>query len=127
MTLLDQISLALCAWKENRGGGAIGMQSVANVVMNRMAKSGHSAYAEIYKPLQFSSMSYQHDPQLLIQPADGDAMWAVAQGLAQRAHDGVLPDVTGGATFYYALTIAAPYWAASMTQTVIIEGQQFLK
>jgi hypothetical protein len=128
MTPLDQISLALCAWKENRGGGITGMTSVINVVMNRCADSGASPYAEIYRPLQFSSMSYQHDPQLLIQPKEWDMEWGQALQLAREAADGKLPDITGGANFYYALSIAVrPKWAATKIPTVVIAGQQFLR
>lgn len=128
MTPLDQMSIALCAWKENRGGGPTGMQSVINVVMNRCRQSGASPYAEVYRPLQFSSMSYPHDPQLLIQAKEDDPQWEVAQSLAVKAALGTLEDITQGATFYYALSIPVrPKWAASKTPTVVIEGQQFLR
>jgi N-acetylmuramoyl-L-alanine amidase len=127
MTPLDQISLALCIWKENRGGGIPGMQSCANVILNRAAVRKLSVYAVVYQPLQFSSMSYQHDPQLLIQPKVDDPQWAQAQELAALAADGKLTDITLGATSYYAVSIPAPYWAASMTPTVMIANQRFFK
>lgn len=128
MTPLDQISLALCAWKENRGGGLTGMTSVINVVMNRCKDSGSSPYAEVYRPLQFSSMSYQHDPQLLTQPKEDDLIWDQAQDLAVKAARGELPDITGGARFYYALSIPVrPKWASIKVPTVVIAGQQFLR
>ncbi len=122
------MSLALCAWKENRGGGIPGMTSVINVVMNRCAMSGASPYAEVYRPLQFSSMSYQHDPELLIQPKEDDPSWEQAQDLAASAAQGKLADITGGAMFYFALSIPVrPKWAATKVPTVVISGQQFLR
>lgn len=127
MTPIDQISLALCIWKENRGGGIPGMQSCANVIMNRSAKENKSVYAVVYQPLQFSSMSYQHDPELLIQPKVGDPQWNQAVAIAVQAAAGALQDITGGATSYYALSIAAPYWAKTMTPTVVVAGQQFYR
>lgn len=104
------------------------MSSVANVIMNRVKRNGSSAYAEVYRPLQFSSMSYQHDPQLLIQPAEGDGVWEQAQQIAIDAAMGKLADATGGATNYYALSMTSPpYWASSMQETVVISGQRFYR
>jgi N-acetylmuramoyl-L-alanine amidase len=133
MTPLDQMVLALCIWKENRGGGIAGMQSVANVVMNRAAKHHDSVYAEVYKPLQFTSMSYQHDPQLLIQCTAQSSVedrhtWAQAQQIAGQAASGSLPDLTGNATNYVAESLTPkPSWCSTMTQTAIIAGQVFFK
>lgn len=127
MTKLDEISVALCAWKENRGGGLTGMQSVVNVIVNRSVQRKLSPYAVVYEPLQFSSMSYQHDPQLLKQPRETDLLWVQAQDLAAAASEGKLTDITGGAVNYYALSIPAPSWAARMTPTVVIGGQQFFR
>ena len=104
------------------------MQSCANVVMNRVAEKHSTPYAEVYRPLQFSSMSYQHDPQLLIQPEEDDPQWEQAQQLAALAASGRLVDITNGATAYYALSMAEPpYWASSMQYTVTIAGQKFFR
>lgn len=128
MTALDRISLALCAWKENRHGGQSGMQSVMNVVLNRAKKQQRSVYAIVYAPLQFSSMTYKNDPQLLIQPVEElDDTWILAQTLAREADNNNLEDLTDGALFYYALTIPEPTWAKQMTETVIIANQRFMK
>jgi N-acetylmuramoyl-L-alanine amidase len=128
MTPLDQISLALMMWKENRAGGIAGMQSCGNVAINRTAARGMSVYAVVYQPMQFSSMSAPHDPQLLIQPAEDDPEWEQAQSLAVKAATGNLPDITGGALSYYALSmVQPPWWASSMVPTVIIANQRFLR
>jgi N-acetylmuramoyl-L-alanine amidase len=129
MTQLDYISLALVAWKECRSGGISGMTAVINVVLNRAAKSKDTVYAEIYRPLQFSSMSYQHDPQLLRQPDPDDPQWIEAQILAASASRPGFEDITGGATSYFANSIASdpPSWAAKMTYTCTVGGQRFYK
>lgn len=128
MTELDIVSMALCAWKENRSHGKQGMQSVINVIVNRAADRNQSPYAVVYAPLQFSSMSYQHDPQLLLQPAEDDEEWVTAKYLAQSASMNMLPDITQGATNYYATSMPMPpQWAAKMKFTVAIGDQRFYK
>lgn len=128
MTNADQFLLALTAWRENRSGGYQGMQSVVNVVCNRAAKRGDSPYAECIRPWQFSSITAKGDPELILWPAETDPQWAIAQSIVRAAVDGDLDDITQGATFYYALTIAnPPSWASAMTKTVEISGQVFFK
>jgi len=127
VTHVDQVVLALCAWKEARNGGQAGMQSVMNVILNRAKRQQKSVYAIVFAPLQFSSMTYQHDPQLLLQAEETDTSWLMAQALAGQAATNSLADITQGALFYYALTIPEPSWAKSMLQTVVIDNQRFLK
>ena len=102
MTIQDEVILALTAWRENRGGGTAGMQSVMNVILNRAAKRATDAYTECIRPMQFSSMTAHGDPELTLWPADADPQWQTALQMAQRASTGSLPDLTGGATLYYA-------------------------
>lgn len=102
------------------------MQSVINVIQNRAKQ--RTPYAVVYAPLQFSSMSAPHDPELLIQPKVDDPQWILAQELAAKAAQGNLPDITEGATSYYAISmLTPPRWASSMVQTVVVCGQRFLK
>ena len=119
---------ALCAWRENRGGGRTGMQSVLNVLVNRSQRSGASIAIEATRRYQFSSMTAPGDPQLVLYPEANDPQFATALALAEQAAQGQLADITGGATFYFADTMKdPPSWAASMTQTASIEGQTFFK
>ena len=119
MRIQDQVVLALTIWRENRGHGREGMQSCANVICNRAAKHGTSAYAECVKPLQFSSMTVKDDPELGLWPANDDAMWAIALDLAELAAAGVLEDITHGALLYY-----APH-AIRTTKTITwLDGKQ---
>ena len=101
MTLADEVVLALTIWRENRGGGYAGMQSVANVVLNRAAQKGTSAYVECTRPWQFTSITGKGDPELGLWPQITDAMWKLALTIASDAAEGSLSDITGGATLYY--------------------------
>jgi hypothetical protein len=78
------------------------MQSILNVLQNRARKRGTSVYLECVRALQFSSMTAKGDPELTLWPADDDPQWQTALGLAAQASAGALPDLTGGATLYYA-------------------------
>jgi N-acetylmuramoyl-L-alanine amidase len=125
---VDQVLLALTAWRENRGGGLKGMQSVINVICNRAKKRNTSPYEECVRPWQFSSITAKGDPELTLWPAPSDEQFSTAQTLATLAGRNELVDITGGATFYYALSMKTPpSWAASMTKTVEIQNQAFFK
>jgi hypothetical protein len=104
------------------------MTSVINVLVNRAFHRGTDVYTEAVRRLQFSSMTAAGDPNLILFPTDNDPQWQEALTLASQASRGSLDDITGGATSYYALSMTTPpYWAASMTKTVEIEGQVFFK
>lgn len=102
MRIQDQVILALTIWRENRGHGVEGMQSVANVILNRAAKNATTIYAECTKRLQFSSMTAPGDPELTLWPSDRDPQWLAAQQIANQAELGALNDLTEGALLYYA-------------------------
>ena len=114
--------LARTIYGEARGEGTKGMQAVANVVMNRV-KAGSWYGASIkdvcLKPYQFSCWNANDVNRTIIVNAT-DAQLKQARAIAEQAVAGTLPDITGGATHYYADTIAAPYWTASMKQTTKI-------
>ena len=109
------------------------MQSVINVLQNRAKARNTSLYAEAIRPVQFTSISpplglTAGQSEAATWPAEGDPLYAVAEQMVIQALAGELPDITGGAVNYYALSMKTPpNWAASMTQTVIIEGQAFFK
>jgi hypothetical protein len=97
----DEIIGALCAWRENRGGGRLGMQSVLNVLMNRAAQRKTSVYTEAVRPMQFSSMTAKGDPNLSEYPLATDPQWAMALILAGQMTNGTLPDITQGSNLYF--------------------------
>lgn len=101
MTNADQFIMALTIWRENRGGGYPGMQSIANVILNRSNQRGTSPYEECIRPWQFSSLTAKGDPELTLWPSLLDTSWAVAQAISQSAVNGTLDDITGGANLYY--------------------------
>lgn len=103
------------------------MQSVMNVVMNRSFRRKLSPYAVVVEPEQFSSMTSPGDPQLGKWPEDDDQLWITAIGMAEQACAGVLQDITGAATNYYAESIPEPWWAPDMDYVCTIAGQKFFK
>jgi conjugal transfer mating pair stabilization protein TraG len=145
MTLQDETTLVLTIWRENRGGGTVGMQSVANVILNRAKRDGSDVADECLKRLQFSSMTAPNDPELRLGPDPLDpadwAAWGQAVNIVDQAAFNNLPDLTGGATLYYApnglqsaktITLAGvtyPFpqgWnEAAVTFTTEIAGQLF--
>lgn len=102
MTHSDYAICSLCIWREARGDGNSAMQGVACVIRNRTKRSGRPPYAEVIRPLAFSSMTAHGDPELALFPIDSDPAWIQAQLLTGNVLDGVTEDITGGSTLYYA-------------------------
>jgi hypothetical protein len=102
MTIQDQVIGALCAWREQRGAGRPGLQSILNVLLNRTARDKTSVYEEATAKLQFSSLTAKGDPELTLWPVDADPQWQQALSLAAQAAAGTLADLTNGSTLYYA-------------------------
>lgn len=127
MNEVDIAFSALTAWRENRGGGIEGMQSVLNVIWNRTQKRKLSPYEVCVQRLQFSSMTFHNDPQLAVYPSLGDSEFAKALEMARDMCAGKLEDITGGADFYFAKSIPAPDWATAYIQTAEIKDQLFYR
>lgn len=108
MSHADYALLALCLWREARGEGHAGMTAVGCIVRNRVQKRNSSYYAEVTRPLQFSSMTAPHDPQLGFYPTPGDVAWTQAQLIAGNLIDGDVADITNGSTLYYDESISFP-------------------
>jgi spore germination cell wall hydrolase CwlJ-like protein len=94
--------MALTIWRENRSGGLSGMQSVANVILNRVKARGTDPYTECVRPLQFTSVSGKGDPELTLWPNSSDLQWRSALTVVAQATAGTLEDITKGALLYYA-------------------------
>ncbi len=104
------------------------MQSVCNVIMNRSYQRKISPYAVVTERMQFSSLTAPGDPQLGLWAAEDDPQWIEAQDLAAQAVAGALPDITGGATCYFAESMNPyPAWAERMEYTGSIAGQRFYR
>jgi hypothetical protein len=100
--MTDTELLALCIWREDRGDGVTGMTAVACVIVNRVRKSGKTYSQIIMAPFQFTSMSVASDPEYALLPKPGDPSYAQALTIASQAIAGVLEDITGGSTLYWA-------------------------
>lgn len=123
--------MARTAWGEARGEGAVGMQAVLNVIMNRVRLGGWYGLtpAEVcQKPAQFSVWN-RTDPNYapMLAVTDSDKNFATAKNLASLAYTGALPDVTGGATNYLALGSLSktPIWTSRLTKTAEIGRHTF--
>jgi hypothetical protein len=71
------------------------------------------------------------DPETMLWPMEEDVIWIKALTLAQQMMNGTLPDITLGATNYYAPAGmkdgVPPSWASHMTYITTIASQRFYK
>jgi len=133
----DVQSLCLCAWKEARGEGTVGMLAVMQVICRRAAiwYGGHegSIHEAVFGKNQFSSMSVPTDPEFNLEPLDGDASYGFCQGCAVAVIEGTQPDVTGAALYYANLKQVTSGWfvdnivnnPSEHPQTAVIGRQTF--
>lgn len=121
--------LARTLWGEARGEGSAGMQAVANVILNRVKVAqghggqfwwGSNIIQVCQKPYQFSCWN-RSDPNFQkLQAVDkNDLYFATALRIAARAVEGVLDDMTYGATHYHAAGIE-PYWTRGEKPVAVI-------
>lgn len=119
--------MARTIYGEARGEGVKGMQAVANVIMNRVARGGWygaSIKDVVLKPYQFSCWN-SNDPNRAIITNASAAQLRQAREIAEKVISGELPDITGGATHYYAKSISAPYWTKSMKRVATVGSHYF--
>ncbi len=127
--------LARTLWGEARGEGVTGMKAVACVVLNRLevaeAKGrywwGNTIIQICQKPYQFSCWN-RSDPNFrkLSEVDERDPVFVSALRIARRAVEGLLEDITFGATHYHAKG-TEPYWARAEYMTVRIGQHVFYK
>jgi N-acetylmuramoyl-L-alanine amidase len=132
----DKDVLARTLWGEARGEGLAGMIAVAWSIRNRVedhkpASWWGEGYAGVCQaPYQFSCWN-KNDPNypfLSGAEAIPATEFAAAQHAAEAVIDGSAPDITGGATHYYATTMPKPpVWAALATQTLKLGHHLFFK
>ncbi|MGA3827328.1 cell wall hydrolase [Pseudomonas chlororaphis] len=132
----DRDILARTLWGEARGEGLAGQIAVAWTIRNRVndgrTKSwwGEGYAGVCQAPYQFSCWN-KNDPNYpFLSGAKPIPTGQFAQALraADQVIAGAVPDPTGGATHYYATTMAkAPAWAAKAKQTVRIGQHVFFK
>ncbi len=130
-TAQDVDVLARTIWGEARGEGTRGMQAVANVVMNRVAKQtwyGKTVVEVCTKKGQFTAWK-KGDPNY--EPAHAvttnNPAFAQALQIAARAVAGTLPDITGGADHYFNPDVVLPSWAQTMSHLIDIGRHAFYR
>lgn len=130
MTQDQEVYLAKTMWGEARGEGLTGMQAVGNVIMNRVNAGswyGASIKDVVLKPYQFSCWNANDPNRAKIDALTmNDLESSLALPLARQIIDGVVPDITGGATHYHAKSVK-PYWADSMIKTAVIGNHIFYR
>ena len=108
-------------WQEARGEPIEGQRAVAHVLVNRRNSGrwgdtfSEVCFSEFHGVFQFSGWD-RNDPNRVLAfrlPDDAPSLAALA-ALVQAA-DGGEPDPTGGATHYFAKSIAPPFWAKDAT------------
>lgn len=120
-------TVALCAWREARSEGRDGIRAVIHVIANRAARRRRSWAEIIYQPLQFSSMTAPHDPQLSLVPVRPDANFEICYEVADLIWQAKDFDLTNGADHYFADYIPMPEWAKTMTATAKFGHHLFYK
>lgn len=117
-TLLDVQHMALCAWREARGEGRLGIRAVCHVIMNRVRRPswwGTNVEEVVYRKWQFSSMTDPKDPQTRLYPSPLDKggwiLYETCVEEAWQAYIGSTLHPAPGADHYYATYIATPKWA----------------
>ena len=132
----DRDILARTLWGEARGEGLAGQIAVAWTIRNRVedgrAKSwwGEGYAGVCQSPYQFSCWN-KNDPNypyLSGAKPIPPKQFEQAQRAADLVIAGTEPDMTKGATHYYATTMPkAPVWAAKATQTLRLGNHLFFK
>lgn len=126
----DDDILARTLVGEARGEGQSGMESVACIVMNRVAKQtwyGKSPKQVCLKPWQFSAWNKNDPNRAIIENLDIEtAIYREALKIARRAIAGQLIDPTKGATHYYDRRMPTPPgWAAGKIPCAILGHHLF--
>lgn len=136
---------AKVAYGEAEDQGDAGLQAVINVIYNRANIDlfndgvadwwGETPFQVASKPFQFSAYNEGSNRRRVIDALDdSDPVYVRALGLSIAAREGRLPDITGGATHYYAYrgpnAISPPSWvldSPNRIETARIGDHKFFK
>lgn len=129
--LTNAYVVAATLWGEARGEGEAGMQAVLNVIMNRAKGNFTNASEVCLKPKQFSMWNGVDKPAVaaveLAKAQRQDKTYQAIIRMVDKASKGQLPDITGGATFYFNPKKANPSWAKKLVKTKTIGNHDFYK
>lgn len=120
--------VAACIVLEAGGEGKIGMQAVANVLVNRANRRNTDLYTEARRKWQFSCMNGRSDSEVLrlANAKRFENSFSYALTLLEVADTGHLQDVSGGATHYHN-TKVLPGWAWKLKRVKQIGNHIFYK
>ena len=112
----DKNLIAQLIYSEARGESKEGKQAVANVVFNRIKDSRFpdTVHEAIHQPRQFVEAAILHT-------------YPVLDSALEAIESAIEADITQGAFFFWAPSIATCRWLESRTVTTIIGGHHFLK
>jgi spore germination cell wall hydrolase CwlJ-like protein len=132
MSLQNQADLAfmaLCIWREARGEPREAKVAVGHSIMNRITSPswGNTITSVIFQRLQYSSLTYDKDPQLTTWPLETDKSWIECLEVADQVLEGALPNPIDGADSYFADSISRPTWATDKTFVTKIGRHEFHK
>jgi N-acetylmuramoyl-L-alanine amidase len=129
--LADSLIIAATLWNEAREDGERGMHGVMNVIMNRANGNFKKAKEIALSPEQFSVWNNIKDPLKIANQLSGyrgkDDMYDKAIDIVDKARNGLLSDITGGAQYFFNPKKANPSWASRMVRTKTIGHHQFYK
>jgi spore germination cell wall hydrolase CwlJ-like protein len=120
--------LARTIYWEARGEEAVGIEAIANVVMNRL---GHEGFPEticevVKQGLEQGACQFSWWCDGLPDDAQEEEAYSVAKEIARKALNKQLQDRTGGA-FYFHRKDLTPQWVAEYVKTVVIGKHVFYK
>jgi len=129
--MINAYIVAATLWGEARGEGERGMQAVLNVIMNRTKQDFSKTKDIVLKPKQFSMWNGVSNPEeasiQLAKKMCDDKTYQTIIRLVDLASKGKLPDITGGATFYFNPKKVNPSWAKKLSYTITIGNHKFYK
>lgn len=118
---------------EARNQGPDGILAVANVISNRMSKSGKSAYATVTAKYQFSCLNGKRETDLVTAAHAWIVPRSTRRTAERAAHalifgplDHTFPDITLGATHYHEKSVN-PDWADWPKRTLILKNHVFYR
>ena len=131
LNITNAYILAATLWGEAADQGQEGQQAVMNVIMNRAKGSFTNAVKVALAPKQFSMWNGVTNPVTrALEDADvwrKDKQFQKCFQIVDQAFQGTLPDITGGAVFYFNPDKATPSWAKKLVHTVTIGDHEFYK
>jgi len=113
---------------ETRGEGAVGMEAVANVVMNRLGHKGfpNTICGVVKQGHEQGACQFSWWCDGRSDDAEEDKSYAIAKEIARKALNRQLTDRTGGALYFHQRKVT-PNWSNEYIRTVEVGEHVFYK